>query len=257
MVSGQFKMRNLLVIPSIDIQDGKTVRVVQGIPDLECSEYGNDPVEMAMIWRSENAKCIHVVDFNAAMEDSKNNLELIEKICSSVVIPVELGGGIRSFEAAQKAFDAGVYRIIIGSLAISNQSEFEKIINKFGPQKVAAAIDVVNGKVVIKGRTSKTNITPEELADRAVKMGVERLIVTDVERNGMMSGPNVELSKNIGLRTGVKITLSGGVRDKDDLFKVKDEMDSGIDSVIVGRALYENKFPCQRLWRVAENGIFT
>jgi phosphoribosylformimino-5-aminoimidazole carboxamide ribotide isomerase len=116
---------------------------------------------------------------------------------------------------------------------------------------------VIGGKVVIKGRTNKTDVTPEELADKAVKMGVERLIVTDVERNGMMSGPNVELSKNIGLRTGVKITLSGGVRDKDDLFKIKDEMDAGIDSVIVGRALYENKFPCQRLWRVAEHGIFT
>lgn len=250
-------MRNLLVIPSIDIQDEKTVRVVQGIPDLECSEYGNDPIEMAMIWRSENAKCIHIVDFNAAREDSKNNLDLIEKICSSVVIPVQIGGGIRSFEAAQKAFDAGVYRIVIGSLAIENINEFEKILNKFGPQKVAAAIDVVNNKVIIRGRKKGTDLSPEELADRVVKLGAERLVVTDVERNGMMSGPNVELSKNIALRTGVKVTLSGGVRDKDDLFKIKDVMDSGVDSVIVGRALYENKFPCQRLWRVAEHGIFT
>ncbi|HEX2984814.1 MAG TPA: HisA/HisF-related TIM barrel protein [Ignavibacteriales bacterium] len=152
---------------------------------------------------------------------------------------------------------AGVYRIVIGSLAIENINEFEKILNKFGPQKVAAAIDVVNNKVIIRGRKKGTDLSPEELADRVVKLGAERLVVTDVERNGMMSGPNVELSKNIALRTGVKVTLSGGVRDKDDLFKIKDVMDSGVDSVIVGRALYENKFPCQRLWRVAEHGIFT
>lgn len=247
----------LLVIPSIDIKDGKTVRVVQGIPELDCHEYGSDPVEMALIWRAENAKCIHVVDFNAAWDNSAQNINIIEKICSAVVIPVQLGGGIRSLDAAKRAMDAGVYRIAIGSLAMENPDEFRKILDAFGPKHVAAAIDSVDNEVVIRGRKVKTNISPLDFAAKLNEYGVERFIVTDVKRNGMMLGPNIELSKSIADLTHKKVTLSGGVRDKDDLMKIQDFVPGGIDSVIVGRALYENNFPCQRLWRVAEFGIFT
>jgi phosphoribosylformimino-5-aminoimidazole carboxamide ribotide isomerase len=247
----------LLVIPSIDIKDGKTVRVVQGIPELDCPEYGSDPVEMALIWRAENAKCIHVVDFNAAWDNSAQNLSVIEKICSAVVIPVQLGGGIRSLEAAKRAMDAGVYRLAIGSLAMENPVEFKKIMDTFGPKHVAAAIDSVDNEVVIKGRRVKTEVAPLDFAKKLNEYGVERFIVTDVKRNGMLLGPNIELSESIAEATGKKVTLSGGVRDKDDLMKIQDHIACGIDSVIVGRALYENNFPCQRLWRVAEFGIFT
>lgn len=247
----------LLVIPSIDIKDGKTVRVVQGIPELDVPEYGSDPVEMALIWRAENAKCIHVVDFNAAWDSSVQNLSIIEKICSAVVIPVQLGGGIRTLEAAKRAMDAGVYRLAIGSLAMENPEEFKKILETFGPKHVAAAIDSVDNEVVIRGRKVRTHTTPLEFAKKLSQYGVERLIVTDVKRNGMLLGPNVDLSKAIAEETGRKVTLSGGVRDKDDLMNIQDYVPSGIDSAIVGRALYENNFPCQRLWRVAEFGIFT
>lgn len=247
----------LLVIPSIDIKDGKTVRVVQGIPELDVPEYGSDPVEMALIWRAENAKCIHVVDFNAAWDSSVQNLSIIEKICSAVVIPVQLGGGIRTLDAAKRAMDAGVYRLAIGSLAMENPEEFRKILDTFGPKHVAAAIDSVDNEVVIRGRKVKTHVTPEDFAHKLNEYGVERFIVTDVKRNGMLLGPDIELSKSIAESTGKKVTLSGGVRDKDDLMKIQDYVGSGVDSVIVGRALYENNFPCQRLWRVAEFGIFT
>ena len=140
----------ILIIPSIDIQDGKTVRVVQGIPDLGCIEYANDPVDMAMIWRAENAKCIHVVDFNAAREHSHTNFEIIRKICESVVIPIELGGGIRTYEDAKNAFELGVARVVIGSMAFENPREFIKILDEFTPNKVIAAIDVINDEVITR-----------------------------------------------------------------------------------------------------------
>lgn len=247
----------LLVIPSIDIKDGKTVRVVQGIPELACPEYDNDPVEMAMIWRAENAKCIHVVDFNAAWDSTTQNLSIIEKICSAVVIPVQLGGGIRNLDSARRALDIGVYRLAIGSLAVENPDEFRKILDTFGPKHIAAAIDSFDDKVIIKGRKVRTDINPVDLAQELNQWGVERFIVTDVKRNGMLLGPNVELSKSIAAVTKKKVTHSGGVKDKDDLMKIQEFVDWGIDSTIVGRALYENNFPCQRLWRVAEFGIFT
>lgn len=247
----------LLVIPSIDIKEGKTVRVVQGIPELDCVEYGSDPVEMAMIWRAENAKCIHVVDFDAAWDISNENLNIIEKICASVIIPVQLGGGIKNLDEAKRAFDAGVYRLVIGTLAYEKPDEFRKIIETFGPKQIAAAIDSFENEVVIKGRGRKTGLSPIQAAKKLLEYGVERFIVTDVRSNGMMLGPNTPLSQGIAEFTKKKVTLSGGVRNKDDLMEIQNHYDSGIDSVIVGRALYENKFPCQRLWRVAESGIFS
>ncbi|MCF8259470.1 MAG: 1-(5-phosphoribosyl)-5-[(5-phosphoribosylamino)methylideneamino] imidazole-4-carboxamide isomerase [Melioribacteraceae bacterium] len=250
-------MGQLLVIPSIDIKDGHTVRVVQGIPELECMQYGNDPVAMAMIWRAENAKCIHVVDFDAAREHSHKNFEIIEEICDSVIIPVQYGGGMHSLHDATQAINLGVYRLIIGSLIRDNEEEFIKILEKFGPQKICAAIDVVDNQVMIHGRKEKAGMTVDEYAKRLVELGVERIVVTDVNRNGMLSGPNLELSNRISKITGKRITLSGGIGDYKDLRYVTDHRNHGVDSVIIGRAMYENRFPCQKIWRVAESGIFS
>jgi len=249
-------MPNLLVMPSIDIKDGKTVRIVRGIPELNCEEYGDDPVKMALIWRAENAKCLHVVDFNTAQEHSFKNLKIIEQICKSVIIPVQVGGGITSLEDVERVFDIGAYRVVIGTMIYQHKEEFKKILYKFGPNKIVAAIDVIDNEIVIKGREIKTGISAKDYANDLVKMGVERIIVTDVKSNGMMTGPNITLSAEIAKSTGAKITLSGGVGGYQDLKKVNESFSYGIDSVIIGRALYENKFPCQKIWRVAESGIF-
>ena len=249
-------MGKILVIPSIDIIDGSTVRIVQGIPELNCSEYGNDPVEMAMIWRAENAKCLHVVDFNASWHHSHANDNVIRRMCEAVIIPVELGGGIRNLDDAKLAFDQGVARIVIGSLAFENSDEFVKILNYFSPQKVVAAIDVVNAEVVIRGRKQHTNVKAIDYARTLRNFGAERFIVTDVQTNGMLTGPNISLSKMIAEATGKKVTHSGGIGGYKDLIHLQNEASEYVDSVIIGRALYENKFSCQKIWRVAESGIF-
>jgi phosphoribosylformimino-5-aminoimidazole carboxamide ribotide isomerase len=249
-------MAKILVIPSIDIQGGKTVRVVQGIPELNCKEYGSDPVEMAMIWRAENAKCIHVVDFDASHQHAKSNFEIIKNMCESVIIPVELGGGIRTFDDAKELFDLGVARVVIGSLAFEKPREFIKILDDFTPNKVVAAIDVINNEVVTRGRQQRTHLRPVDYARFLKSIGVERIIVTDVNTNGMLTGPNIELSKEIAEVSERKVTHSGGVGGYEDLIKLQNEAGDVIDSVIIGRALYENRFPCQKIWRVAESGIF-
>jgi phosphoribosylformimino-5-aminoimidazole carboxamide ribotide isomerase len=249
-------MGKILIIPSIDIQDGKTVRVVQGIPDLGCIEYANDPVDMAMIWRAENAKCIHVVDFNAAHEHSHTNFEIIRKICESVVIPIELGGGIRTYEDAKNAFELGVARVVIGSMAFENPREFIKILDEFTPNKVVAAIDVINDEVITRGRQQRTHLRAIQYAKFLNSCGAKRIVVTDVSTNGMMTGPNIELSKQIAEAAETKVTHSGGIGSFEDLIKLQRAASEYVDSVIIGRALYENKFPCQKIWRVAEAGIF-
>lgn len=249
-------MRYLLVIPSIDIKDGKTARVVQGIPELDCKEYCSDPVEMAKIWRTENAKMLHVVDFDGASEHSNKNLKIIEEICSSVVIPVEYAGGIRNMEDASAALDMGICRLVIGTMAFEDYNEFKRIFEKYGPSKIAVSLDIVNDEIVIRGRKIKTGTSYKIFAKQMAELGVKRFIVTDILRNGILSGPNIELSLEIANLTKARVTHSGGIRNKDELMDLQKLIPSGIDSAIVGRALYENRFPCQKLWRIAESGIF-
>lgn len=246
----------LLVIPSIDIKGGKTARVVQGIPELNCDEYGNDPVAMAKLWRAENAKMIHVVDFDAAFDQSRTNLEIIEQMCSSVVIPVEYSGGIRNLDDAKTVFEKGVSRIVVGTLAIENRDEFIKLFEFYGPAKVVVNLDIINDELVIKGRQHNTGLNYLAFAEQLSSIGVERFIVTDVNRNGLLKGPNINYSLQVARQTNRKVTHSGGVRNKDELMDIQQLIPEGIDSVIVGRAFYENRFPCQKLWRVAESGIY-
>ena len=250
------RQKKLLVIPSIDIKNGKTVRVVEGIPELDCKDYGDDPVEMAQIWRAENAKLIHIVDFDGAYERSKKNISIIDKICHSIVIPVEFAGGIRTKEDADTLFDVGVVRIAINTMAVENRKEFISVLEKYGPSKVCVSLDVRDGELLIKGRSTKTGISYEDFSKEMVGIGVNRFLVCDISRNGTLQGPNIGLSKHIAEITGVHVTHSGGVRNKDEIMDLQHLIPTGIDSVIIGRALYENRFPCQKLWRVAESGIF-
>ena len=248
--------QKLLVIPAIDIKNGKCVRTVQGIPELDCYEYGNNPVEMAKIWRAENAKMIHVKDFDGAHEQSKRNYKVIEEICSSVIIPVEFAGGIRSLHDAEEIMKTGVIRIVINTMAIENKNEFIKVIEKYGPNKIVISLDVLGEELLVRGRSKKAGINFRTFSKEMVETGVNRFIVCDITRNGTQLGPNIQLSKEIAEMTGAKVTHAGGVRNKDELMDIQNLIPSGVDSVIVGRALYENRFPCQKLWRVAESGIF-
>ncbi|MFA7229270.1 MAG: HisA/HisF-related TIM barrel protein, partial [Melioribacteraceae bacterium] len=168
----------------------------------------------------------------------------------------ELGGGIRSFEDAKEAFDLGIARVVIGSMAFEKPREFIKILDEFTPNKVIAAIDIVNDEVVTRGRQQRTHLHAIQYAKFLDSCGTKRIVVTDVTTNGMLTGPNIELSKRVAEAASTKVTLSGGIGGFQDLIKLQHEASEYIDSVIIGRALYENKFPCQKIWRVAEAGIF-
>ena len=250
------QQQKLLVIPAIDIKNGKCVRTVQGIPELDCYEYGNNPVEMAKIWRAENAKMIHVTDFDGAHEQSKRNYKVVEEICSSVVIPVEFAGGLRSVEDAEEIMKIGIIRLAINTLAVENRKEFVKLFEKYGPSKVVVTLDILNGELLTRGRSTKSKVSYRTFIKEMNELGVNRFIVCDISRNGTQLGPNINLSKEVAELTDAKVTHAGGIRNKDELFDIQKLITVGIDSVIIGRALYENRFPCQKLWRVAESGIF-
>jgi phosphoribosylformimino-5-aminoimidazole carboxamide ribotide isomerase len=248
--------KKLLIIPSIDIKNGKIVRVVKEIPQLECVEYGDDPIEMAMIWRTENAKLIHIVDFDCSQKESKENFDFVEQICKSVIIPIEFAGGVRSVDDADELFRLGINRLALGTLAVEDLPTFIKIFEKYGPKKIVASLDILNEFIIIRSRRVKTVINYINFSKKLSDLGIERFIVTDVAKNGLMQGINLDYSLNVALATNKKVTHSGGVKDYKDLLAIQKHINDGIDSVIIGRALYENKFPCQKIWRIAESGIF-
>lgn len=244
----------LLVIPSMDIKDGKLIRIVQSIPEIVPSIYPDDPIEMAKIWRAENAKCLHIVDFDGAWYGSNKNLPIIEKLIQSLVIPVQLGGGLRTIEKIREAFKIGAWRVVVGTIAVTNPEILQQALDEFGPEKIVVSLDIIKNSVMIYGRKETSALNPVSLGLNLKTLGVKRLIVTDVERNGLMLGPNLELLKLMAEKVGLRITASGGVSGYKDLVSLLELTHLGVDSVIIGRALYENKFPCQQLWRIAEYG---
>ncbi|HMS65525.1 MAG TPA: 1-(5-phosphoribosyl)-5-[(5-phosphoribosylamino)methylideneamino]imidazole-4-carboxamide isomerase [Ignavibacteria bacterium] len=243
----------MLVIPVIDIKDGKCVRGIQGLSD-NTEFYSESPITMARLFRKENFKCIHITDLDGAVHGTMKNFELIKEITKSVDIPVQLGGGIRNFETAEKIInDLGVYRIVIGTAALTNPDFIKKALKEFSPSKIVVCIDEKLNNVVIDGWINYAGITPLEFAKQMDEIGITRIIYQDVTRVGNLSGPHIPRLIEIAENTNMKITAAGGISNYSDLKKIQDIEHLGVDSVMISRALYENQFPCQRIWREIES----
>jgi phosphoribosylformimino-5-aminoimidazole carboxamide ribotide isomerase len=244
----------ILIFPAIDLKDGKCVRLVKGDPGTE-KIYSEDPVQMAILWRGENAKTLHVVDLDGAIEGSMRNLDVIKKMAEAVDIPIQIGGGIRTFGQIRQLFDIGVYRVVLGTVAIEDPDLVRKAVSEYGPRKVAVGIDAKNGIAMTKGWQQDSGVDAVSLALKMKELGVCRVIYTDINRDGMLSGPNFDAIKEMAVRTGLRTTASGGISGYQDLIRLQELEKFGVDSVIVGKALYENKFPCQALWRLNEKEL--
>ncbi|ANT64255.1 MULTISPECIES: 1-(5-phosphoribosyl)-5-[(5-phosphoribosylamino)methylideneamino]imidazole-4-carboxamide isomerase [Prosthecochloris] len=237
----------MLIIPAIDIKEGKCVRLTRG--DFGQQKiYLDNPCDMAIIWRKQNAKMIHVVDLDAALAGTMVNFEKIREIVSTLDIPVQVGGGIRRFEDVEKYLGIGVARVVIGSAAVTNPELVEELLKKFSPSQIVVGIDAENGIPKIKGWTESSSMQDYELALEMKKLGVQRIIYTDISCDGMMQGVGYESTKRFAMKAGMKVTASGGVTSSEDLRKLQTLEQYGVDSVIVGKALYESNFPCQKLW---------
>ena len=240
-----------LVIPAIDLRGGRCVRLHQGAYDDE-TVYFDDPVKMAKLWRVQNARTLHVVDLDAARggsDDRADNRDVIAPMCDALDIPVQLGGGIRSIEQIQQALDMGVYRVILGTAAVRNPDFVSEAIDRFGCSRVVVGIDARDGEARVQGWTEGSGVDAVDLALDMEARGVRRIVYTDISRDGTMKGPNVGAYRTMGRHlTKAKITASGGVGAYDDLLKIQTLHPYGVDSVICGTALYENRFPCQQFW---------
>ncbi|MDX2129340.1 MAG: 1-(5-phosphoribosyl)-5-[(5-phosphoribosylamino)methylideneamino]imidazole-4-carboxamide isomerase [Chloroherpetonaceae bacterium] len=243
----------MLIIPAIDIKGGRCVRLSQGDFSQE-KTYFENPVDMAIIWRKQNAKMLHIVDLDAALSGKPENLAIIEKIVNSVDIPIEVGGGIRNLETAKKYLSIGVCRIVIGSAAVHNPELVKNLISSYGPKKIVVGIDALNGYPKINGWLNSTKQSDIELGNSMKAIGVERVIYTDITKDGMLSGVGIDAIKKFVEGTGLKVTASGGVTSHLDLLQLS-ELKPFVDSVIIGKALYEETFPCQKLWHQCEKDL--
>jgi phosphoribosylformimino-5-aminoimidazole carboxamide ribotide isomerase len=237
-----------LVIPAIDLRDGRCVRLHQGSYDEE-TVYFEDPVKMAKLWRVQNARTLHVVDLDAARGDEDDNRPVIREMCEALDIPIQLGGGIRTMDQIEAALDMGVYRVILGTAAVQNPDLVERAVDRFSARRVVVSIDARDGEVRVEGWTEGSGVDAVEFARDMEARGVRRIVYTDISRDGTMSGPNIEAYRTLGKQLSeTRITASGGVGDYEDLLSIQTLRPYGVDSVIVGTALYENRFPCQQFW---------
>lgn len=226
----------MLIIPAIDIIDGKCVRLTQG-DYSRVKEYYSDPLEVALKFRNDGAKFLHVVDLEGAKIGSPVNIDVVARIISESGLPVQVGGGIRSLDDASKIFGIGAKRIILGTSALDDISFVKDLIVKFGTDSIAVSVDVKNGALMTNGWTANSGLELGVVLERLRSAGLEILIFTDIKKDGMLQGVNFELVEKV-LKYGFKVIVAGGVSSMDDIERL-DEL--GAYGCIVGKALYEGK----------------
>jgi phosphoribosylformimino-5-aminoimidazole carboxamide ribotide isomerase len=224
----------MIPIPAIDLQGGRCVRLAQGEFDRE-TVYGDDPVAMALRWQAAGAARLHVVDLDGAREGSPRNHEVIAAIAAALSIPVQVGGGIRDAETVEKLLFLGVDRCILGTRAAQDQAWAAEMFGAFS-ERLILGIDAKDGRVAIKGWVETTPLTAVELALALQPAGARRIIYTDISRDGMLTGPNVEATARLAAETGMAVIASGGMSALDDLRRLAQH--PGIEGAIIGRALY-------------------
>ncbi|HJF12796.1 bifunctional 1-(5-phosphoribosyl)-5-((5-phosphoribosylamino)methylideneamino)imidazole-4-carboxamide isomerase/phosphoribosylanthranilate isomerase PriA [Corynebacterium falsenii] len=240
----------LTLLPAVDVADGQAVRLVQGAAGTETT-YGS-PLDAALAWQSAGAEWIHLVDLDAAFGRG-SNFELLRDVTGQLDVQVELSGGIRDDESLERALSTGCRRVNIGTAALEDPDWCKSVIERYG-DRVAIGLDTreVDGEWRLRGR-GWTSDGGElwEVLERLDAEGVSRLVVTDVSRDGMLNGPNIDLLRDVAAATSAPVVASGGISSLDDIRALAEVVDEGVDSAIVGKALYAGKFTLEEALEVA------
>lgn len=226
----------MIIIPAVDVKNGKCVRLFQGRMDSE-TIFSNNPAAMAKKWQEEGAEIIHVVDLDGAFEKSPQNLDAIKSIVESIHVPVQLGGGIRNIDTIKLYIDIGIKRVIIGTEAINNPQLVKDACKEF-PDQIVVGIDARNGLVAIEGWTQTTQIKAVDLAKKFEDCGVVAINFTDIHRDGMQTGTNIEETRRLAEAVSIPVIASGGVSTIEDIKNLLPLEEAGVIGVITGRALY-------------------
>ena len=237
------------LFPAIDLIGGCAVRLVKG-DYAQKTVYSENPAEVAKSFAAAGAKYLHVVDLEGAKDGGTPNLETIRNIVEQGGLLVEVGGGIRSEEVIKKYLDAGVFRVILGTAAVQNPSFLEEMVQKYG-EKIAVGVDIKDGMVAIKGWTEVSQESCFDFCEKLQKIGVKTIICTDISKDGLLSGTNLELYKELSEKFSVDIVASGGVTTLDDVKKLAD---MGMYGAILGKALYTGNIDLKAAVELVKGG---
>ncbi|HSQ53193.1 MAG TPA: 1-(5-phosphoribosyl)-5-[(5-phosphoribosylamino)methylideneamino]imidazole-4-carboxamide isomerase [Acidobacteriota bacterium] len=237
----------MIVIPAVDIMNGKCVRLVRGDPEKSTVYYEN-PVEAAQLLENQGAELIHLIDLDAAL-GSGQNIETIKNILENINVNVQIGGGIRTLEKADALLNLGAYRVIFGTTAVKNPSLIEEAIKKYDSESIAVAIDEKDGKMAVHGWQNKSEKCYLDFARSFEKMGVGAMIFTPISVDGTLKGPGIEKTVKLAEAVNVPVIASGGVARLEDLVALSE---TGVEGVVVGTALYEKKFTLEEALEVVK-----
>ena len=226
----------MIVIPAIDLKEGKCVRLEQGLMEKD-TVYSDNPAEMARHWQAEGGELLHLVDLDGAFAGVPKNREAIQAIVAAVDIPTELGGGIRDLETIEAYLSLGIDRVILGTVAKENPAMVGEACRRF-PGRIVVGIDAKGGLVAVRGWAEMTEKKAIDLAREMEGLGVTAIIYTDIARDGMMQGPNLEATAALAEAISIPVIASGGVSSLDDIRNLLKIEASGIEGVITGKAIY-------------------
>jgi phosphoribosylformimino-5-aminoimidazole carboxamide ribotide isomerase len=246
----------VLIIPAIDLKDGRCVRLKQG--DMSTATvFSDDPVAMARHWKAEGAKRLHIVDLNGAIAGRPKNEKVIRDIVAAVgdAVPIQLGGGIRDLDAIESYLDAGITYVVIGTAAVKNPGFLSDACYAF-PGHVIAGLDAKEGKVAVEGWSKLTGHDVIDLAKKFEEYGVEAIIYTDIGRDGMMTGVNIDATFKLAQQLKTPVIASGGLASLKDVQAVCEKLvPEGVIGVIAGRALYEGKLDLKKAQQAADKAL--
>lgn len=236
------------LIPAIDLMDGKIVRLTRGEAKT-AKTYENQfgtPLEAAKRWRDEGAGKLHIIDLDAAFGEG-NNHKVIAEIAKNIALPIQVGGGIRSYETAEKLLKTGISQVILGALAFSDESAIGKIQKRFGSESVIVALDNRDGKIMVEGWKTATALTVQEALEKFSALGVQCFLITSIAQDGMLSGPDLKMLSDAVTFSNAKIIAAGGIGSIFDLIELERV---GVEGAVIGKALYEHKFTLKEAIRV-------
>src|SRR4030067_1272363 len=237
------------VIPAIDLMKGKVVRLSRGDPaTAKVYDKWGTPIQVAMTWKRQGARRLHIIDLDAAFSIS-DNTEVVADVVRTSGLPIQVGGGIRTANAAEKLLRMGVYCVILGALAFSNPEAIPQIQKKFGLASVIVALDNKEGQGMVEGWKTQTAFTMSEALEKFVKLGMRSFLITSIRQDGMLQGPDLDTLREAAMYPDVEIIAAGGIGSLDDLVALKQV---GAEGVVVGKALYEGRFTLQEALETVE-----
>ena len=228
----------MIIFPAVDLQNGKAVRLKQGRAE-ESTVFNDDPVAAALHWQEQGAEWLHLIDLDGAFQGKSVNADIVARISASLNIPIELGGGVRDEDAARMWFDAGVTRLIIGTMALEKPEEYARLCALF-PGKIGVSLDAVDGRLKTRGWVADAGLTMDEVLPRLIGDGTAFIIYTDIARDGMQSGVNLPMLSHLARTSSVPVVAAGGVATLDDIKALYPlSVTANLEGAISGRAIYE------------------